>query len=93
MDTTAKLAAFILTVLPHLRKLCAAGDEKTNSSKVRQSSPPWASYLPEMPEPKGCRLVRDPGTDVFTLAAKLGMDPDRIASDDQRQGRPDQGSY
>jgi hypothetical protein len=75
MDTTAKLAAFILTVLSHLRKPCAAGDEKTNSSKVRQSPPPWVSYLPEMPEPKGCRLVRDPGHGVFTLAAKRGMDP------------------
>jgi hypothetical protein len=41
-----------------------------------------ASYLPEMPEPKVCEfskhiadLCAARGTDVFKLAAKLGMDP------------------
>jgi hypothetical protein len=44
------------------------GWRTTNSPKVRQSFPGWASYLPEMPEPKVYefskhiwRFVRDPG--------------------------------
>jgi hypothetical protein len=55
---------------------------KTNSPKVRQSLPAWASYLPKMPEPKVCEfskhiadLCATRGTDVFKLAAKLGTDP------------------
>jgi hypothetical protein len=55
---------------------------KTNSSKVRQLFPAWASYLPEMPEPQVYEfskhiadLCATRETDVFKLAAKLRMDP------------------
>jgi hypothetical protein len=53
-----------------------------------------------MPEPKVCEfskhiadLCATRGTDVFRLGTKLGIEPDGVASNDQRQGGPNQGSY
>jgi hypothetical protein len=82
MDTTAKLAASILPVLPHLREPCGAGDERLIHQKFVNRFHPWDSCLPEMPEPKVydfskhiCAFCATRGTDVFKLGAKLGIDP------------------
>jgi hypothetical protein len=82
MDTTAKLAAFILNILPHPCEPCAAGDERLIHQKFVNRFHPGLHTYPEMPEPKVCEfskhitdLCATRGTDVFKLAAKLGMDP------------------